>query len=233
MMKKLFALIALLETLSVTARAATATSWPTNFVQNISVQFLVVIPGATAANGLSGTVDKLTIGTKETIQAIGLATTNSFSGKAQLVGVEPLYYFTNMVVTTNKGKALTNNYVYGFPGNPAFQIRDGNKVVDVTKFITFATLSSNTTLASFVMNRQGGYPSYKSYSIQSIAISSAVLTLSGQAFVETDLVNITVEPGVVVWATDDYWTSFTGVATSSKGNGVLQGVLTGTYLRLE
>jgi len=232
MMKKLFVLIALLEMLSVTAHAAAA-PLPTNFVQNIRVQFLVVIPGAKAANGLSGTVNKLTIGTQATIQAIGLATTNIFSDKAQLVGVEPLYYFTNMVVTTNQGKVLTNKYVYGFPGNPAFQIRDENKVVDVTKFIAFTTLSTNTTPASFVMNRQGGYASYKSYSIQSIAISNAFLTLSGQAFVETDLVNITVEPGVVVWATDDYWTSFSGVAASSEGNGVLQGVLTGTYLRLE
>jgi len=233
MMKKLFALIALLGTLSVTARAATATSRPTNFVQNISVQFLVVIPGATASNGLSGTVSQRSIGTKQTIEAIGLATTNSFSGNAQLLGVAPLYYFTNMVVTTNKGKAVTNNYVYGFPGNPAFEIRDGNKIVDVTKFITFTTLSSNTTLANFVMNRQGGYPVYKSYRIQSLAISSAVLTLFGQAFVETSLVNITVKPGVVVWATDDYWSSFTGVATSSEGNGILQGVLTGTSLGLE
>jgi hypothetical protein len=233
MLKPLFFLTLLLETLSLTARAATAASWPSNFVQNISVQFRVVIPGVTASNGLSATVNKLSIDTKQTIQAIGLATTNTFSSEAQLVGVERIYYYyTNIVVTTNKGKVMTNNYVYGSPGYPAFQIRDGKKVVDVTKFITFTTLSTSYP-TSFIKNPQGGYPSYKSYSIQSIAISNAFLTLSGQAFVETDVVNVTVAPGVVVWATDDYWTSFTGTAASSEGSGVLQGVLTGTYLRLE
>jgi hypothetical protein len=228
MIKRLFAFFALVEVLSLTASAAAPTALPTNFIQNISLQFFVVVPGKTAANGLSGTVSNLTISTKEAILAIGLATTNSFSAKAQLLGVAPLYYYTNVVVTTNKGKAITNNYVYGFPGNPAFQVRDGTKIVDVSRFITFNTLSSNTFLSSFTMNRQGGYPSYKTYSIQSIAISSAFLTLSGQGFVETSLVNINVKPGVVVWGTDDNWTSFTGVANTIVADGILYGVLTGT-----
>jgi hypothetical protein len=236
MMKMLSVLLLLLGALSLTTQAATssaATPLPTNFIQSISLQLSVVAPGKMATNGSSSTVSNLTISTKEAIQAIGQATTNSFSAQAQLLVVAPIAYYTNSVVTTNNGKAITNSYVYGYIGNPAFQIRDGTKVVDVSQFITFTTLNSNTYIASYNVNRQGGYTSYKTYRVRSIAVSNTALAFSGQGFVESPSVFITVKPGVLVYGYDDNWTSFTGVAANGVLNGILQGTINATYLKLE
>ena len=236
MIKILSSLLVLLEAFSLTCQAATASPsapLPTNFVQTISLQLFAVAPGKVSADQLSGTVSNLSINTKEAIQAIGQATTNSFSANAQLLVVAPIGYYTNAVVATNNGKASTNTYIYGYIGTPAFQIRDGTKVLDVSQFITLNTLNSNTYIASYNQNRQGGYTAYESYRVRSITVANTALAFSGQGFVESPLVNITVRPGVVVFGYDDNWTSFTGVAASGLVNGVLQGTIKATYLRLE
>ena len=83
MIKKISALLLLLEAFRLTAQAATpsTSSLPTNFIQSISLQLVAVTPGKSTAS--SGTVSNLTITTKEAIKAIGQATANRFSEQAQ------------------------------------------------------------------------------------------------------------------------------------------------------
>jgi hypothetical protein len=231
MIKKLFAPFVLLGALSVTANAGMPL--PATFIQNITLQLSVVAPGKTAASLSSATVSNLTINTMNAIEAIGEATTNKFSATAQLLAVAPIVYYTNPVVTVSHGKSITNLYVYGYPGNPAFQIKDGTKVVDVSGFINVTTLNSSTYIASYALNSTGGYTSFKNYRVRSISITNSALAFSGQGFVETPLVNVPVKPGVVVVGWNDDWTSVTGVASNGQVNGILQGVISATFERLQ
>ncbi len=213
--------------------ANAGTPLPTTFIQRITLDLSVVAPGKTATNGSSATVSNLTINTLDAIEAIGEALSNRFPATAQLVAVAPISYFTNPVVTMSRGKSVTNLYVYGYPGNPAFQVRDGTNVVDVSEFINVTTANSNTYIASYALNKTGGYTSFRSYRVRTISITNSALAFSGQGFVETPLVNVTVKPGVVVVGWNDDWTSVTGVASNGEVNGILQGTISATYERLE
>jgi hypothetical protein len=224
-------LFALSGALCVTANASTAL--PANFVQKITLNLSFVGPGKTASNELSATVTSMTITTAEVIDSIGEATTNKFSSAAQLLVITPITYYTNPVVTVSKGKSVTNLYVYGYLGNPSFEIQDGAKVVDVTEFITVNTLNSSTYISSYVETATGNYTSYESYRVRTISVANTGLAFSGQGFVESPLVSVTVKPGVVVFGVDDNWTSFTGVAGNALFNGILQGTISATYERLE
>ncbi len=231
MINRMSAFFALLGVLCATANASTAL--PENFVQKITLQMSFVGPGKTASNDLSATVTSKTITTAEVIDSIGEVTTNKFSSSAQLLAITPITYYTNPVVTVSKGKSVTNLYVFGYLGNPAFEIRDGAKVVDVTDFITVTTVNSSTYIASYAKTTTGNYTSFKSYRVRTISVSNTALAFTGQGFVESPLVSVTVKPGIVVLGADDDWTSFTGVAGNPLFNGIIQGTLSATYERLE
>jgi hypothetical protein len=203
-----------------------------NFIQNISMQLSAVGNGSTSANGNSATIATLTVTTKQAIEGIGIATSNTFSANAQLLAVAPIYYATNMIVTTNNGKRITNSYVFGYPGNPAFQVRDGTRIVDVTPYITFSTLNNNY-IGSYTMTPTGGYSAYKQYRVRTMTVSATGVGFSGQGFDESPAVIITVQPGVVILGYDDNWSSFTGVANEGSTAGVLQGTLSATFQKVE
>ena len=95
MLKPLFFLTLLLETLCLGAgpgrdRGVLALEFCPEHQRAISGGH----PQRDSLQWLSATVNKLSIDTKQTIQAIGLATTNTFSSEAQLVGVERIYIIT-------------------------------------------------------------------------------------------------------------------------------------------
>lgn len=212
------------------ASAATSATLPTNLIQNISLQLSLVAPGQTSSTGQ--TVSNLTVNTKYAIQALGATLKKTFSANAQLVSVVPLYPYTVSIVTTNKGKAVTNNYTYLYTGNNAsIQIRDGATMVDVTSFVTISSLNTSY-IASSSMNRQGNYTAFKQYRVRSISVNAPPYSFSGQGFVESPLVSIPVG-SAIVWGYDDNWTSFTGVASNASGEAVLQGTISATYEKLE
>jgi hypothetical protein len=231
MIKRLLAILLLISGL--TATSAVAAPLPTNFIQTISLQLLVVAPGKTASNGLSVTVSNLTILTKDAIKAIGLATSNNFSAKAQLIAIAPISYYSSTVTVTNKGKTTTITNTFGYPGNPSFQVRDGTNIVDVTHLVTIITLNSNSYLASYTLTKKGAYTSYKTYRLRSIMVSTSALSFSCQGFVETPTLIIPVKAGTVVYGWDDDWSDVSGMGTEGTLSGILKGTIAATFTKLE
>jgi hypothetical protein len=232
MIKKLLALFVVFEAVSMTVNAAPA-PLPSTFIQNITLLLSVVEQGKTASNFSSAAVVTATITTQQAIEAFGEATSNRFSAAAQLLTMSPITYYTNPVVTTVGGRSFTNNYIYGYPGNPNFVIKDGANVVDINQYFTVTTLSSNTPVSSYQVNKTGGYVAYKNYRIRMISVSNAALAFSGTGFVVTPLVNVPVRPGVVVVGYNDDWTSLVGIADNGVANGVLRGTISATFEKLE
>ena len=232
MTKKLLAFFILLAA-SLPAMAASPAPLPANFYQNITLHFSVVQPGHSIGNNQGATVSNLTVSVPLVIKALGLVTSNHFSAKARLMGVSPVTYYTNALTNMVGGKIVTNNYVFGYPGLPIrFLVVDGTNEVDVTSLVVIVTVNTNL-VSSFLYSKQGGYTAYANYRVRSMSFSNAMVSFSGQGFVETPLRNVPVGPKIVVVGYDDLWTSFSGVASGEFVNGVLQGAISAVYDHLK
>ncbi len=231
MIKKLLSLFVALQA---TAAGLHAKALPTNFIQSITFTFTAIGPGKSTAT--SDSVSNLVLTTKTAIAAFGAATSNSFSAKAQILEVASIYWYTNTVVTTNSHhKPVTNNYVYGYAGNPTFVIKDGAKTVDITAFINIATLNSDSIFSS--MHRLVGsfevYSAYKQYRLRSMSISQTPITFSAQGLVVTPTLVINVAPGVVFYAFDDNWSDVTGMGSLGGNTFIFEGTVSATSSKLE
>lgn len=127
----------------------------TNVVQNLSVQLWGVQPGGPVTNRAVVTtgVARVKIDTRQLIQALGVATGNSFGTPARLVLVTPLA-----------------------GGDSAIQVRDGSRSLDVTGFFSHSQLSESVagstsnllshraenldfSIQRFALHDAGGFPS--------------------------------------------------------------------------
>jgi len=231
MIKKLLSLVLLLHA---TAFGLHAKALPTNFIQSITFTFTAVGPGKSTAT--SDSVSNVVLTTRTAIAAIGAATSNSFSAKAQILAVASIFWYTNTVVTTNvQHKVVTNNFVYGYANSPSFVIKDGSKTVDITGFVNITTLNSDAIYSS-AHHMQGtfsDYTAYKQYRLRSMSISQTPIVFSAQGFVVTPTLITPVAPGVVFFAFDDNWTDVTGMGSLGGNTFILQGSVSATFVKLQ
>ncbi len=127
--------------------AAQAYADQTNLVQNVSIQLFGVRQGRTVTNGnlVSTGVDVVRLDTRRVIQVLGEATGNTFSQMSRLVMVTPL----------NGDSAI-------------FQVRDGDRKVDVTRYLVYEQLSDS--VQSLQLNLRTGRSLGVAYSIQRLAL---------------------------------------------------------------
>jgi len=118
----------------------------TNLVQTLNIQFVGIGQGGavTNKNTVTTSVETFTLGTQQVINALAVATGNTFSSNAKLV-----------LVTTVGG------------GGTWFQIRDGNSQADVSSFFTYDQSSS---VGSSQTNLKTGRSTSTEYSIQQLAL---------------------------------------------------------------
>lgn len=229
MIKKLILLlIAAVAPLHLDAKAL-----PTNFVQKITLTLNVVGPGSSTAT--HDTVSNAVVTAATAIKALGQATSNSFSAKAQFLEMASVYWYTNPVISMKAGKPVTNNYVYGYATTPRFVIQDGAKTIDVTAFVTLGTVNTDT-IASSTHHLQGSftdYTAYKQFRLRTISISQTPISFSAQGFVTTPTLVLTLAPNITFFAFDDNWTAVTGIGSVGGNPAIFQGTISATFLKLE
>jgi hypothetical protein len=123
----------------------------TNLVQELGIQLFGFSQGGVTHFGstVETNVNIVRVDTRQIIQALGVATLNSFSSTSKLVVVSPLD-----------------------GGTPSVQVRDGNKTpVDVTDFVVLQAVTGS--INNSVFNTKTGRGSIVSYEIARFALQDA------------------------------------------------------------
>jgi len=134
----------------------------TNLVQKINFSLVFYEQGNTNQNVKKGVLRTTTVAvntmrmtTRDLIAALGTATTNSFSAKAQLVFVRDANSLSNAA---------------------AVQVRDGTNVVDVSSF--FARTNGDITVHGSVLDNANGKLKGVAYNLQQFIVADAAATAS-------------------------------------------------------
>jgi hypothetical protein len=135
----------------------------TNLVQNIDFSLTFYEQGNTNQVMRGGVVqktivavNKVRVTTRDVIAALGAATTNSFSAKAQLVYVRDANSLSNVAVV---------------------QVRDGTNVVDVSGYL--ARTNGDISVHGSVLDNLNGRLTGTTYSLQQFVVADAAVTESG------------------------------------------------------
>jgi hypothetical protein len=132
----------------------------TNLVQKVNFSLTFYEQGNTNLVSKKGVlrtttveVNKVRMTTRDLIAALGTATTNNFSAKAQLVSVRDANSSSNAA---------------------AIQVRDGTNVVDVSSF--FARTNGDTSVHGSVLDNADGKLKGVAYSLQQFVVADAAAT---------------------------------------------------------
>lgn len=170
----------------------------TNLVQNISFALIFYEQGPTnhpAADKTTVTVNQFGVTTKNIIAAIGMATSNDFSGNARLVYVKD-------ATSTNSVSMV--------------EIRDGtNPPVDVSSFF-HRTDDDNVYGSSF--NSATGIGTGVRYSILTLAVANPALTASLHLSGFATKLHANIRSGDVLLGVDTVNADLAGTGVDTNGN---------------
>lgn len=204
--------------------AAQAQTSQTNLVQNLSIQLSAVEQAGPVAVPLSDRIWEqrpgnpfpplisvaVTVDTRQIIQSLGAATTNTFSSGSKLFFITPMDGST-----------------------PFIQVRDGSATVDVTKFFSLQTMSEVIRNSSIRQNSTRVTETDSSIRQLALRNSSGYPALAVQ-FVVSGFATVTsTSPDGIAFQPRDTFINASGTGTNSGQYLVLHGFIRLFGTRLE
>jgi hypothetical protein len=221
------------------ARAKPVPAYPTNAVNNLSIQLTITTQGSTTTNKsglLVQAVNSSTINTKAVIAAIGEELGVNFSAAAKLEVVKPLFYTTNYSTNVVANKTTITVLTIGSNTNASVVVVDGATVTDVPAG-SFTSSESNMVVSSTTTTNTDLTETQTTYDLETFSFTSPALSFTVRGFDVATLNYYKIEAGVYAADTTRALTSACGTVTlkSVAGtlNGVCQGQITTTFAKLE
>jgi hypothetical protein len=223
------------------ANAAPApAAFPTNAVNNVSIQLTITTQGLTTTNrsGLAVQAVKIsTINTKAVITAIGDSLGINFSPAAQLHVVKPLFYTTNFSTNVVGNKETITMLTIGANTNASVVILDRGIATEVPAG-SFTTSETNAVISSTTTTNTDLTEAQTTYDLETFTFTSRALSFTVRGFDVETLNYYKVAGGVYVADATRALTSGSGTVTmpglgGTVVNGVCQGQITIAFAKLE